>query len=275
MGLFDGQVAWITGAGSGIGRALAIEFAREGAAVALSGRRADCLERTLGDIEALGRRAVAVPCDVRDDEAVARTVRLVVERLGRLDVAVANAGLSVSGPFERLGDADWRRQMDVNLFGAVNTARHALPELRRTSGRLVLVGSVTGMVCTPGSSAYSASKFALRAIGLVLAQELYGSGVSCTTIAPGYVESEIGQVDNEGWFHPEWPDKRPHLLMWSADRAARVMLRAIYRRKREFVFTAHGRFGAWVGRHFPGFIHFAGTRMRPLAKWVMAQLKRF
>lgn len=262
MGLFDRQVVWITGAGSGIGRALAVEFAREGADVALSGRREDFLRAVARDVEALGRQALVAPCDVADDAAVARTVAVVVERFGRLDVAVANAGMGVVGPFESLGDAEWRRQMDVNLFGAVNTARHALPELRKTRGRLVLVSSVAALLCSPGTSPYSASKFALRALGLTLAQELHGSGVSCTTIHPGYVESDIGRVDNQGRFHPERPDRRPKTFMWPADRAARVMVRAIHRRPREYVFTGHGKFGAFLGRHMPGLVHFVMTRVR-------------
>jgi NAD(P)-dependent dehydrogenase (short-subunit alcohol dehydrogenase family) len=197
---------------------------------------------------------------VTDEGAVRSAVASIVERFGRLDVAVANAGMGVMGCFEQLSDDEWRRQFDINVFGAINTARHALPELRKVSGRLALVASVSAMMCAPRSAAYSASKFALRAIGLTLAQELYGSGVSCTLLHPGFVASEIAQVDNEGRFDPKRRDKRPRLLIWPTDRAARLMLRAILRRKREYVFTAHGRLGAWLGRHLPGVIHFFMTR---------------
>jgi short-subunit dehydrogenase len=86
--------------------------------------------------------------------------------------------------------------------------------------------------------------------------------VSCTTIYPGYVESEIAQVDNDGVYHPERADKRPQRFMWSVDRAARVMVAAITRRQRDFVFTWHGKFGAWIGRHAPWFAHFVLTRGR-------------
>lgn len=261
MDWLSGKVAWVTGGGSGIGRAVALELARQGADVAVSGRRRDRLEAVAREIEAMNRRALAQPCDVRDEDAVRAAVAAITERLGRLDVAVANAGMSVMGRFETLSDADWRRQMNVNLFGAINTARHALPELRKTGGRLVLVGSVSAMLCTPRSSAYSASKFALRAVGLTLAQELYGSGVSCTLVHPGFVESEIALVDNEGRLHEEWTDRRPGFLMWPADRAARVIVWAARKRKLEVVFTGHGKLGAWLGRHFPGLVHFLVTRI--------------
>jgi NAD(P)-dependent dehydrogenase (short-subunit alcohol dehydrogenase family) len=273
MKLFDGHVAWITGGGSGIGHALALEFAGQGANVALSGRRTDRLEKAAQEVEARGQRALVIPCDVTDEVAVQDAVASIVGGFGRIDVAVANAGMGVMGRVEQLSDAEWRRQFDVNVFGAINTVRHALPELRRVSGRLALVASVSGMMCAPRSGAYSASKFALRAIGLTLSQELQGSGVSCTLLHPGFVASEISQVDNDGVFDPKRRDKRPRLLIWPTDRAARTMLRAIHRRKREYVFTAHGRLGAYLGRHFPGLVHFFMTRSGAQAVTAAAEKK--
>ena len=261
---FQDKVAWITGAGSGIGRALAIELARRGAHVAVSGRREERLAEVADEIAResgeSGARVLAVPCDVTDDGAVAGCVERVVGELGGLDIAVANAGMSVSGRFESLSADEWKRQFDVNVLGAVSTMRHALPHLRETGGRLGLVGSVAAFMPFPKSSAYCASKFALRAVGLTLAQELHGTGVSVTLLHPGYVESEISQVDNQGVFDPERKDRRPNKLMWSSERAAQVMARALYKRRREYVFTGHGKVGAWFGKHMPGLVHFAVTR---------------
>ncbi len=257
---FHDQVVWITGAGSGIGRAMALAFAREGATVAISGRRRDRLEEVAADIEAAGARALVVPCDVTDEGQVAGAVATIIEQLWRLDVAIANAGFSVAGRIETLSADDWRRQLDTNVVGAVTCARHALPELRRTRGRLVLVGSVAGFVTAPGTGAYHASKFALRAIGETLAMELHGSGVSVTTVHPGFVESEIAQVDNRGHFDAARRDRRPAKLMWKSDDAARVIVDAVHARRREFIFTAHGRLVAFLGRHAPGLVHFAVTR---------------
>lgn len=274
MTRFAGHSVWITGGGSGLGRALAIELAREGADVAVSGRRADRLDETVRAIQALGRRGVAVPCDVTEDGAVRNAVASVVAAFGRLDVAVANAGVGVTGAFEKLTDAEWRHQMEVNLFGVVNTARHALPALRETRGRLVLVASVSGMLCVPGTSAYAASKFAVRGLGLTLAQELYGTGVTCTTIHPGFVETELPKVDNHGHFDPDRPDRRPKGLMWQPERAALRVAGAIYRRDLEFVFTQHGRLGAFVGCHAPGVVHLAMTRLRPASVTAALQGKQ-
>lgn len=257
---YSGLVVWITGGGSGIGRALAIDMAKRGAKLAVSGRRVDRLESVVSEIVAAGGDAMAVACDVTEPETVAAAVAQVVERFGRLDIAVANAGFSVSGRFEVLSAEDWRRQLDVNVVGAVTTVQAALPELHKTKGRIGLVASVAGMICTPGSSAYSASKFALRAIGLTLSQELHGTGVTCTTLHPGFVASEINQVDNAGVYHADRKDRRPQRFMWPTDKAAAVMARAILKRKREYVFTWHGRFGAFLGRHSPGVVHAVMTR---------------
>jgi NAD(P)-dependent dehydrogenase (short-subunit alcohol dehydrogenase family) len=251
---FSGRVVWITGAGSGLGRAMAEEFARQGADVAVSGRRVERLAATAAAVERLARRALIVPCDVRDGDAVRAAVARVAEWQGHVDVAVANAGFGVVGRIAELSVDDWRRQFDTNVFGVLTVIQHALPELRKTRGRLALVGSVAGVLPSPGTGPYSASKFALRAIGMTLAMELAGSGVTCTTLQPGFVESDIARVDNDGHFDAAREDPRPRRLMWSADAAARVMVRAIRRRKREATFTVHGRIGAFLGMHAPGLV---------------------
>lgn len=259
---FENQVVWITGGGSGIGRALALAFAGEGATVAVSGRREERLQEVVQELESKGAKGLAVRCDVTDEASVADAVQKVVRTLGGLDVAVANAGFSVAGRVEKLSAADWRRQLDVNVIGVAMTARYAIPHLRERKGRLALIGSVASMLSTPGMAAYSASKYAVRAIGQALAAELHGSGVTCTTVHPGFIESEIAQVDNQGRFDPSREDRRPKNLMWPTDRAARVMVDAIAKRKREYTFTGHGKAGAFAGRHMPGLIHFGVTRSK-------------
>lgn len=261
MERFQDQVVWITGASAGIGRELARQFADEGADLALSARREDQLQSVVEEIEARGRKGLAVPCDVTDEQAVARAVDRVISDFGRLDIAVANAGFGVIGQIEELSAEDWRRQFDVNVVGLAVTCEHALPQLRKSSGRMVLMGSVASMVTRVGAGPYSASKAAVRSIGQTLAMELHGSGVSSITIHPGFVDSDIARTDNQGVYHPDRDDPRPAKLMWPTDRAVRAMLNAIHKRKREYVFTGHGKFFGWIGRHWPALMHFIGTRI--------------
>ena len=256
-GRFGDKVVWITGASSGIGRACAREFAREGAVLALSARRTERLDELVTELVGAGSEAAAFACDVTDEAAVRSTVTAAVERFGRLDVVLANAGFAVVGGFEKLEVEDWRRQLETNVLGLVATAKYALPELCETRGRLALVASVAAFLPAPRSGPYTASKAAVRAIGETLSAELAGSGVSCTTIHPGFVASELAQVDRRGIFHDDWKDKRPRKLMWRPEDAARVMVRAISRRKREFVFTGHGKFAVWAARHVPALTAYA------------------
>ncbi|MGB8223659.1 MAG: SDR family NAD(P)-dependent oxidoreductase, partial [Polyangiales bacterium] len=118
---FKNQVVWITGGGSGIGRALALAFADEGASVAVSGRREERLHEVVQELEAKGAKGLAVRCDVTDEASVADAVQKIVRAWGGLDVAVANAGFVVAGRIEKLSAADWRRQLDVNVIGAAMT----------------------------------------------------------------------------------------------------------------------------------------------------------
>lgn len=254
MKRFENQVVWITGGGSGIGRALALEFAREGASIAVSGRRTDKLAETVREIQTLGARALAVSCDVMDETSISEAVRHVIEVFGSIDVVVANAGYSVMGRIEEIDLAFWKRQFDVNLFGLVSTVRAALPELRKTRGRVVLIGSVAAFVAPPKGGVYASSKAAVRMFGEALSAELKGSGVSCTTVHPAYVETDIVRVDNEGHFQKDRRDPRPKWLIWKADKAAKKIIDASYRRRREVVISAYGKVAVSLSRLFPGLL---------------------
>jgi NAD(P)-dependent dehydrogenase (short-subunit alcohol dehydrogenase family) len=256
--LFENKIVWVTGGGSGIGEAMAMEFANQGAKVAVSGRRKERLDSVVATIGP--ERSLALPLDVTDEEAVHAAALKIQSHFGGLDVAVANAGYGVAGRIEKLTAEDWRRQFDVNVVGLTTTVRAALPLLRERGGRVALLGSVMSQLTMPGNGAYSSSKYAVRAIGQTLSMELAGSGVSCTTLHPGFVESEIGQVDNGGVFDEQRKDPRPQRFMWTSARAAKVCVQAISSRKREFVFTGHGRVAAFIGRHFPGLNHLVGAR---------------
>jgi NAD(P)-dependent dehydrogenase (short-subunit alcohol dehydrogenase family) len=258
---FAGKRVFITGASSGIGAALAVELAEEGARIALGARRADRLNETCQLVKEAGGEAVVTPCDVRDRASVDEAVGKATEALGGLDLAVANAGFGVNGPFDSLKTEDFRRQFDTNLFGVIDTIYAVLPHLEASKGHLAVVSSVLGRVGSPLSSAYCASKFALCGLCEVLYYELRGKGISVTCIEPGVIESEIRSVDNRGRFHPRHKDPAPEWLRVPAEQAAREIASALYARKYEAVITGHGKAVAFVARHFPRTWRFIGRTM--------------
>ncbi|MBT4482280.1 MAG: SDR family NAD(P)-dependent oxidoreductase [Candidatus Latescibacteria bacterium] len=257
---FEGKAVWITGGGSGLGKAMALEFAREGAMVSVSGRRKDKLEATVREIEIEGGQGLVVPCDVSQEEQIIVAVSTIIKNFGRLDIAIANAAYSVTGSIEKLKAADWRRQFEVNVFGAAMIAKYTLPELRKTRGRLALVGSASSLATVPGFGVYASSKYALRALGQTLSIELHGSGVSCTLLYPGYMETEFAQIDNQGQFDPKKKKQNENLYSWSTEKSAKVSIRAIQKRKREYAFSALSKVWCWFGAHFPSALHFYLTR---------------
>jgi short-subunit dehydrogenase len=267
MGAFEGRVAFITGASSGIGAALARELAREGAAIALAARRTERLEILARELQVHGHRAVPLACDVTRDGDLESAVAQARAALGPIDIAVANAGFGVVGPVESLDLKDFRRQFETNVFGVLRTAKASLAALAASRGRLAIVGSVAGHIATPGSSPYAMSKFAVRALAEALGHELAAEGVSVTLVSPGFVESELRRVDNAGVLHADVPESVPRWLVMPTDRAARQIVRAIAHRRREAVITGHGKVGVFVQRHAPwlvaGALRTFGVRSRP------------
>lgn len=210
----------------------------------------DRLTALAAELQRDGRRALVIPCDVTRDADPPRAVAETRAALGRLDVVVANAGFSVAGRFERLSLDDYRRQLETNVFGVLRTAAAALPDLRTARGRLVIIGSITGYAAVPGNSAYAMSKFAVRAFAEAVRHEL-APEISVTLVSPGLVESELRQVDNRGVWHPAAPDVSPAWLRMPTDRAARLIVRAVARRRRELVFPFHGKALVFLARHAP------------------------
>jgi len=248
------NVVWITGASSGIGKAMAFEWARLGYKVVLSARRKELLEEIALEIKNSGGETLVVPVDIMEEKSIENAVQCIITTWGRLDIAVANAGFGVFGSIDKLTAKDWNRQLQGNVTGLALTVKYALPHLKQNQGRIGLVGSVGAYLPNPNVGAYGASKAAVHSIGLTLQVELKGTGVSCTTIHPGFVVSEIAKIDNEGVWHPERPDPRPSNLMWPTDKAAKVMVKAIMKRRRNYVFTTHGRVLVWLQRWFPGLV---------------------
>ena len=253
---FRGKTVLITGASSGIGQELARQLGQAGAQLTLTARRADLLDALAQRIAAAGAPPpLVVRCDVTHDGDVERAVADSLQRWGRLDVVIANAGFGVVGALRQLSVDDYRRQFETNVFGVLRTIKAALPEIEKTKGNVVIVGSVAGWTASPNGSAYAMSKFAVRALADAVTPELSLHGVKVTLVSPGFVASDIRRVDNQGTLHAAAPDPIPQWLVMPTERAVRQILRAVARGKGEVVVTGHGkalvaieRFMPWLSR---------------------------
>ncbi|TNE50827.1 MAG: SDR family oxidoreductase [Deltaproteobacteria bacterium] len=254
MGQFQGQVVVVTGASSGIGAEMARQFAQQGADVVLTARRVERLEALAEEIRSMGRRALPIACDVTVDGDIEQVVAKTHEELGDIHVVVANAGFGVAGVLEDLTLDDYRRQLETNVFGVLRTVYATLDDLKKTKGRLAIVSSVSGYASLPTSSAYSMSKFAVRALCESITPELHAHGVSVTMLSPGFVASEIRKVDNAGVYKEARKDIAPAWMTMDTDVAVRKMLRAIAKRKRERIITFHGWLTVQLTRWVPGLI---------------------
>ncbi|MBP7766799.1 MAG: 3-oxoacyl-ACP reductase FabG [Deltaproteobacteria bacterium] len=188
------KVALVTGASKGIGKAIAARFAREGAAVVVASRSLDALEKVVQEIKSAGGEASAITVDVRSVESINALVQKTVDRYGRLDLLVNNAGITMGSPSEDLSPEDWRAAMETDLFGVFFScqaaARVMIPQ---GGGNIINISSVNGILAAPRRAAYCASKAAVNELTKVLAIEWADRKIRVNAIAPGYVRTELVQ----------------------------------------------------------------------------------
>jgi 3-oxoacyl-[acyl-carrier protein] reductase len=187
-----GKVALVTGASRGIGRAVAIALATQGADVAICARTEAALTDVAGEIEALGRRAFVAVADLTDRSSADRVVAGTVEALGRLDILVNNAGVTRDGLVMRMKDEDFDTVVQTNLGGTFAFSRAATRiMIKQRSGRLIHISSVVGVKGNAGQANYAASKAGIVGLSLSLAKELAGRGITSNAIAPGFISTEM------------------------------------------------------------------------------------
>ena len=250
-----GSSILVTGASQGIGKAVCLELAGRGARLTLAARDAAALEQVAAACRERGGEALVVPTDVSQPADCERLVRQAVAAWGPLDALINNAGIDMIARFDEVTDLHiFERLMRVNYLGYVYPTYYALPEIRRSRGRLVAVSSLAGMTGVPTRTGYAASKHAIFGFFDSLRIELAGTGVSVTLVAPDFVLSEIHR-------RAAGPDGRPlgHSPMqessiMTAEQCARHIVKAMQKRQRLRILSLRGRLGRYVRLVAPGLI---------------------
>ncbi len=198
MSQLTNQVAVVTGAGRGIGRAIALKFAAESADVVCVSRTQENSEKVAAEVRALGRQAWAVALDVSDAAAVNTTAEQILKDAGKVDILVNNAGVTRDGLLMRMSESDWDTVLDTNLKGAFNvTKAFTRSFLKQRSGRIINVASVIGLIGNAGQCNYAASKAGLIGFTKSCARELASRGITVNALAPGFIETDMTAVLKE------------------------------------------------------------------------------
>jgi 3-oxoacyl-[acyl-carrier protein] reductase len=198
MSQLANQVAVVTGAGRGIGRAIALTFAAEGADIACISRTAGNADKVAAEVRALGRRAWAHAVDVARADDVAAAAEKILAEAGRVDILVNNAGVTRDGLLMRMSEEDWDAVLDTNLKGAfLVTKAFARAFLKQRSGRILNIASVIGLIGNAGQANYAASKAALIGFTKSVARELASRGITVNALAPGFIETDMTAALNE------------------------------------------------------------------------------
>lgn len=252
---FTDHVVLLTGASSGIGRALALAFAGERARLALVGRDEAALDAVAALARARGAEAVVLPADVGVEREATAIVDRTVAAFGGVDVLLLNAGQDMWARLDEIADASiFEKLMRVNYLGPAWTSWRALPYLKSSRGRIVVMSSLTGLTGVPTRTAYAATKHALHGFFDSLRVELAGTGVSVTLVCPDFVLSEIHRRALGPDGKPLGTSPMQESKIMTAERCAELALEAARKRQRMVLLSARGKVGRWVRMFAPGLI---------------------
>ncbi|MCC5930406.1 MAG: SDR family oxidoreductase [Cyclobacteriaceae bacterium] len=246
------KVVVITGATSGIGRSCARIYGKAGANIVATGRSDEKLKALSNELHELKIRHLVIRSDAASEEDNKKVVEQSVEAFGKIDILIANAGISMRALFEDLDLEVFHKVMDTNFYGAVYITKYALPHLLRTKGSIVAVSSINGHRGTPARTAYTASKYAMEGFYEALRTELMHRGMHVLVVSPGFTGTNIrnAALMADGSIQGESP--RDEGSMMSADEVAYRMLKATLARKRDIVLTFQGKLAVWLNKFIPG-----------------------
>ncbi|MFI3319140.1 MAG: SDR family oxidoreductase [Rikenellaceae bacterium] len=249
-----GKRVIITGASSGIGEALAREYASRGAKVVVGARQEDKLQQLVAEITAQGGEAIYSVCDVVKAEDCERLVATAVKSFGGVDILICNAGLSMRALFDDVDLEVLHRLMDVNFWGCVNSVKFALPYIQQSKGSIVGVSSVAGLHGLPARTGYSSSKYAMTGFLETIRIENLKKGVHVMIACPGFTASNVrfSALTASGASQGETP--RDEDKMMTSEEVAKIIIKGIVSRKRLSLMEFNGRATHFIKKFFPAFL---------------------
>lgn len=248
------KIVVITGASSGIGKACALKFAKHCKGVVIASRDMEKLMQTEKEIAAVNQNVLSVKTDVSLESDCKNLLEQTVNKFGRVDVMLCNAGLSMRALFEEVDLSVLKKLMDVNFWGTVYCTKYALSHLLKTKGSLIGISSVAGKKGLPGRTGYSASKFAMEGFLETVRTENLKKNLHVLVACPGFTASEIRNtaLNKDGQKQGESP--REENKMMSSDEVADRIYSAVENRKRDLVLTTNGKLTVWLNKFFPSFM---------------------
>lgn len=264
------QVVIITGGSSGIGQACAELWASRGFDVVITGRAIERLYPVTDELKKLGAEVLALEADVADIDACQMVINKTIERFGRIDVLINNAGVSMRSLFEELDLQVFRQVMEANFYGAVYMTKFALPHIIKNQGKVIAISSINGYRGTPARTAYTASKYAMQGFFEALRTEMKSKNVHILVVAPGFTRSKIREKALTGDGKSQGESPMDESKMMSAEEVALAIWKALANNKRDLVLTSFGRLVVFLNKWVPGWMdkkviqHFVREKGSPL-----------
>lgn len=248
------KVVIITGGSSGIGKALAGKFGKEGSKIIITGRNQEALDLAVKEISDKGIEVAGFRADASNEDDNKRMAHFALDTFGKIDILIANAGISMRALFENVDLDVVKKVMDINFYGVLYATKYCLPEIKKNKGSIIGISSIAGYRGLPGRTGYSASKFALNGFLEVLRTELLKTGVHVLTACPGFTASNIRKksLTADGSHQGESP--REEDKMMTAEECASHIYKATKKRKKILILTGQGRFAVFMNKWFPGFM---------------------
>ncbi len=245
------KVVVITGGSSGIGRALAEIFGKNGSKIFITGRNQQDLEKTVNELRQTGIEISYVQADVSIENDNIKMAKEVIRTYGKIDILINNAGISMRAMFEEMDLSVVKKVMDINFYGVLFATKACLPEIIKNKGSVIGISSIAGYRGLPGRTGYSASKFALNGFLEVLRTELLYKDVHVLTACPGFTASNIRKraLTKDGSSQGESP--RQEEKMMSAEECAKYIYNATVNRKKILILTSQGKLTVWLNKFFP------------------------